>query len=366
MNDLGTDNSNSPLIEPHAALNTALCKLTGIRYPIMQSGMGWVANGKLAAAAANAGVLGMIGGATMSFEQLANEIAYVKDHTGNPFAINMRSDAPDVFERANLIIKEGVKVLTFALAPSERLVKKLKDAGIICIPSIGAKRHAEKLAGWGVDAVIVQGSEAGGHTGPIATTVLLPQITSNVDIPVIAAGGFCDGGGLMAALSFGAVGVNMGTRFLMTQESPVPEVVKAVYLKKQAGETVVTSEIDGHPHRVLRTPFIDKLVNTPSWKSLPQALVNALKLKQLTGMPLTKILKQGLEMRRQYGYGWNQIVMAANTPVLLQKTMVEGEVDYGIISGGQVTGRIEDTPTCHKLVQNIVGQANTILESFNR
>lgn len=366
MNDDSTiSTSESVQIEPHPALNTALCELTGIRYPIMQAGMGWVADGKLAAAASNAGILGMIGASTMSFKQLANEIAYVKDHTTLPYAVNMRSDAPDVFERADLMIKQGVKVATFALAPSEKLVKKLKDAGVICIPSIGAKRHADKLAGWGVDAVIVQGSEAGGHTGPIATTVLLPQITNNVDIPVVAAGGFCDGGGLMAALSFGAVGVNMGTRFLVTQESPVPDVIKAVYLEKQAGDTVVTSEIDGHPHRVLRTPFIDQLVNTPPWKSFPQAMMNALKLKQQTGMPISSMLKQGLEMRKQYGYGWNQVIMAANTPVLLQKTMVEGEVDFGIISGGQVTGLINDIPSCHDLVQSIVHQANKVLEGFS-
>ena len=364
MNDSRTNKTPSVQIEPHKALNTALCDLTGIRYPIMQAGMGWVADGKLAAAASNCGILGTIGSATMTFEELANEIAYVKDHTILPYAVNMRSDAPDVLERADLMIKEGVKIATFALAPSEKLVKKLKDAGLICIPSIGAKRHADKLASWGVDAVIVQGSEAGGHTGPIATTVLLPQITNNVDIPVIAAGGFCDGGSLMAALSFGAVGINMGTRFLVTRESPVPDSIKIVYLEKQAGDTVVTSEIDGHPHRVLRTPFINQLVNTPVWKSFPQAITNAFKLKQQTGMPITTMLKQGLEMRKQYGYGWNQVIMAANTPILLKRTMVDGEIDYGIVSGGQVTGLINDIPSCHSLVQSIVQQANKVLEGF--
>lgn len=353
------------MIKPHSALNTKLCELTGIAYPIVQPGMGWVSDGRLTAATANAGGLGVIGSATMNYAQLANEIALVKDHTTAPFGVNLRSDSPDVFDRADLMIKEGVRVATFALAPSEKLVKKLKDAGLICIPSIGAVRHAEKLAGWGVDAVTVQGGEAGGHTGAIATTILLPQIVNGVDIPVIAAGGFFDGRGLVAALSYGAAGVAMGTRFLMTSESPVPDTVKTEYLKRQAGETVVTSQIDGHPHRVLRTEFIDDLVATPAWKSVPKALINALRLKSTTGTSLSDMLKQAFAMRREHDYSWNQLVMAANTPVLLSKTMVEGEVRHGIMSSGQCVGMISDIPSCDELVQSVITGANQVLEGFS-
>lgn len=354
------------MITPHPAMNTALCKLTGVKCPIVQPGMGWVSDGRLTAATAQAGALGVIGSATMSLGQLADEIAYVKDHTEASFGVNLRSDSPDVVDRAELMIREGVRVATFALAPSEKLVKKLKDAGLICIPSIGAMRHAEKLAGWGVDAITVQGGEGGGHTGAIATTVLLPQIVNAVDIPVIAAGGFFDGRGLVAALSYGAAGVAMGTRFLMTTESPVPDQVKAQYLAKQAGETVVTSQIDGHPHRVLRTAFIDDLVQTPPWKSLPKALLNALHLKGITGMQFKDMLKQALAMRREHHYSWNQLVMAANTPILLRKTMVEGEVEHGIMSSGQCVGLIEDILSCEQLVEGIIAGANHVLEGFNR
>ena len=352
------------MIAAHPALNSQLCQLTGIKYPVVQPGMGWVADGHLTAATANAGGLGVIGSATMTLEQLVEAVAYVKDHTTQPFGVNLRSDSPDVFDRADLMIREGVKIASFALAPSEKLVKKLKDGGLICIPSIGAVRHAEKLANWGVDAVTVQGGEAGGHTGAIATTVLLPQIVNGVDIPVIAAGGFFDGRGLIAALSYGAAGVAMGTRFLMTRESPVPDVVKAEYLNKKAGETVVTSQIDGHPHRVLRTRFIDDLVATPAWQSVPKAMLNALRLKGTTGLSLLDMLKQALAMKKDHDYSWNQLVMAANTPVLLSKTMVDGEVAHGIMSGGQCVGVIDDIPSCEELMQEIISRANEVLQGF--
>lgn len=349
---------------PYKALHTTLCELTGVRYPVVLPGMGWVSDARLVAAAAQAGALSMIGSATMSLAELREAVAYVKDHTTLPFGVNLRSDAADVFGRAQLMIEQGVRVAGFALAPSEKLVKTLKDAGIICIPSIGAKRHAEKVARWGADAVIVQGGEAGGHTGSVATTVLLPQVVDAVDIPVIAAGGFCDGRGLVAALSFGAAGIAMGTRFLLTEESPVPAAVKRVYLEKGVGDTVVTDQIDGHPHRVLRTAFIDRLVSTPAWKRLPAAVANALRLKAQTGVPVTAMLRQALAMRREHDYGWNELVMAANTPVLLRKTMVDGEVEYGIISGGQVTGLIGDLPSCAVLVERIIAQADATLRGF--
>ncbi len=157
-------------------LRTALCEMVGIDYPIVQTGMGWVASAKLTSATANAGGLGIIAAGTMDMGQLADAIAETKDRTDKPFGVNLRSDSPDVFERADLMIRNGVKVASFALAPSEKLIKKLQDAGLLCIPSIGAKRHAEKVQAWGVDAVIVQGGEAGGHVGPVATTVFIPQV----------------------------------------------------------------------------------------------------------------------------------------------------------------------------------------------
>src|SRR3954447_21708406 len=159
----------------HPALDTALCRLTGIRYPIVQTGMGFVADAGLAAATSRAGGLGVIASATMSVPELAAAVRAVKEATDAPFAVNVRSDSPDVHERVDLMIQQGVRVASFALAPKRDVIARLKDAGIVCIPSIGAKRHAEKVAEWGADAVIVQGGEGGGHTGPVPTTLLLPQ-----------------------------------------------------------------------------------------------------------------------------------------------------------------------------------------------
>src|SRR5258706_12598574 len=209
----------------HAALHTRACDLFGVRYPVVQTGMGYVSNSQLTAATANAGGLGILGGGSMSYEELEAAIRAVKNLTEAPFGVNMRANQPDVDRRIDLIIREGIKVASFALAPARDLILRLKDAGVVVVPSIGAKRHAEKVAEWGVDAVIVQGSEGGGHTGPVPTSLLVPQVVDAVDIPVIAAGGYHSGRGLIAALAYGAVGIAMGTRFLLTSSSEVADNV---------------------------------------------------------------------------------------------------------------------------------------------
>jgi NAD(P)H-dependent flavin oxidoreductase YrpB (nitropropane dioxygenase family) len=326
--------------------------------------MGWVASARLVSATSNAGALGIIASATMDLAQLAEAIAETKDRTQRPFGVNLRSDAPDVFERAELMVKQGVKVASFALAPNEALMKRLKDAGLVCIPSIGAKRHAEKVAAWGADAVIVQGGEAGGHTGDVATTVLLPQVVDAVDIPVVAAGGFFDGRGLVAALAYGAAGIAMGTRFLLTTDSPVPDAIKQVYLGKRVTDTVVTTQVDGHPHRVLRTPFIDHLLRGNALSSLPRAMRNAVRFQRMLGTPWRDLLREALSMKRSQELSWSQVVMAANTPMLLKASMVDGNVDSGVMAGGQVTGVIEELPSCAELIARIVARAEDVLEGF--
>jgi NAD(P)H-dependent flavin oxidoreductase YrpB (nitropropane dioxygenase family) len=345
----------------HPALHTALCDLTGVEVPIVQTGMGWVASAKLVSATANAGGLGIIASATMDFAELEAAIAETRERTDRPFGVNLRSDAPDVFERADLMVREGVKVASFALAPSESLMKRLKDAGLVCIPSIGAKRHAEKVAAWGADAVIVQGGEAGGHTGSVPTTVLLPQVVDAVDIPVIAAGGFCDGRGLVAALAYGAAGIAMGTRFLLTSDSPVPDAVKQLYLAGGVTDTVVTTQVDGYPHRVLRTPFIERLLRTNALTSLPRAVANAFRFQRMLGTPWRDLIREALSMKRSQELGWSQTLMAANAPMLLRATMVEGRPEAGVMAAGQVSGRIEDLPSCAELIERIVREAEDVL-----
>ncbi len=236
---------------PHPRLRTRLTELTGVRYPVVQTGMGWVSGPELTAATAAAGGLGIIASATLSSEDMLAAIRAVKELTDAPFGVNIRGDAPDAMDRARTLIREGVKVASFALAPQAGVIGVLKDAGVVVIPSIGARRHAEKVQAMGADAVLVQGGEGGGHTGQVATTLLLPQVVDAVDIPVIAAGGFFDGRGLVAALAYGAEGIAMGTRFLLTSDSTVPDRVKQAYLDAPITGTVVTDAIDGVPQRVL-------------------------------------------------------------------------------------------------------------------
>src|SRR6201992_664679 len=222
-------------------LRTPLTDLVGIEHPVVQTGMGWVARGRLVAATANAGGLGILASATMTLDELATAIGKVKAATDKPFGVNIRADAGDAEDRVDLMIREGVKVASFALAPKQELISRLKEAGAVVVPSVGLAKHASKVASWGADAVIVQGGEGGGHTGPIATTLLLPSVLDAVSIPVIAAGGFFDGRGLAAALSYGAAGVALGTRFLLTSDSTVPEAGKQRYPHAGLEGTVVNT-----------------------------------------------------------------------------------------------------------------------------
>jgi NAD(P)H-dependent flavin oxidoreductase YrpB (nitropropane dioxygenase family) len=339
-------------------LRTPLCDLFGIDVPIVQTGMGWVAGPRLVSATANAGALGILASATMTLDQLARAIDEVKSRTDKPFGVNLRADAEDAGARVDLLVRSGVKVASFALAPNERQIKTLKDAGVCVVPSIGARRHAEKVAAWGVDAVIVQGGEGGGHTGPVATTLLLPQVVDAVDLPVIAAGGFFDGRGLVAALAYGAAGIAMGTRFLLTRESTVPDSVKQYYLGRSVNDTVVTTRIDGVPHRVLRTDFVDELEHTNALMALPRAARNALAFKKMSGVSFRGMLREGRAMKKEGGLRWSQVVLAANTPMLLRAGLVEGRLDAGVLSSGQVAGVVDDLPSVGELIARIMNEAD--------
>jgi NAD(P)H-dependent flavin oxidoreductase YrpB (nitropropane dioxygenase family) len=257
-----------------------------------------------------------------------------------------------------------VKVASFAQAPREDLIAALHDGGLLVMPSIGAKRHAEKVLAWGVDAVLVQGGEGGGHTGSVPTTLLLPQVVDTIGgaIPVVGAGGFFDGRGLVAALAYGAEGIAMGTRFLLTADSAVPDSVKQFYLGKAVTDTVVTTQVDGVPHRVLHTDLVDGLESTRGriW-AFPRAIRNALAFRRMTGMSLTSMIREGLAMRKSMGLTWTQTVMAANTPMLLRAALVEGKVESGVMASGQVVGLIDDLPTCQELVDRIVKEAEETL-----
>lgn len=344
-----------------SALRTPLCDLVGVEYPIVQTGMGWVSGSRLTAATAEAGGLGILAGATMTFSELEKAIHEVHDRTEAPFGVNLRSDQDDVGERIDMVARAGVQVASFANAPGEALTKRCKDAGLLVVPTVGAARHAEKCQGWGADAVIAQGHEGGGHTGPIPTTLLLPSVVDAVDVPVIAAGGYFDGRGLVAALAYGAAGIAMGTRFLLTQESTVPDEVKQVYLGTALTGTVVTDAIDGAPQRVVRTAVVEKIARGGRITGFPRAAWNAWRFRKLTGTSMRALLKEGRAMREAQDLSWGQVAMAANAPMLTRATMVEGELDAGILPTGQVVGTIDALPTVREVVERIVAEADDVL-----
>ncbi|THA77133.1 nitronate monooxygenase [Streptomyces sp. A0642] len=347
-----------------APFPTALTELTGVRYPIVQTGMGWVAGPRLVSASANAGALGILASATMTVGQLRTAVREVKSRTGAPFGVNLRADAGDAGERVKILIDEGVRVASFALAPSRDLIVRLKDAGVIVIPSVGARRHAEKVAAWGADAVMVQGGEGGGHTGEVATTVLLPQVVDAVGIPVIAAGGFHDGRGLVAALAYGAAGIGMGTRFLLTSDSTVPDAVKAKYLAATVKDVTVTDRVDGLPHRMLRTAMVDSLERSGRAASLLRALRHASAFRRETRTSWHRLLRDGMAMRHGRELTWSQVLLAANTPMLLKASLVEGRTDIGVMASGQVAGVIGDLPSCSELVARVMDEARAVLKAL--
>ncbi|WP_109506150.1 NAD(P)H-dependent flavin oxidoreductase [Nocardioides speluncae] len=335
-------------------LKTPLTELVGVRHPVVQTGMGWVSGPRLVTATANAGGLGILASATMTYDELERAIVKVKERTDQPFGVNLRADAGDAPERVELLIKYGVKLASFALAPKPELIGRLKEHGIVVMPSVGAARHAEKVAAWGADAVMMQGGEGGGHTGSVPTTLLLPSVLDAVDIPVVAAGGFFDGRGLAAALSYGAAGVGMGTRFLLTSDSAVPNEVKKRYLAAGLDGTVVTDRVDGMPHRMLRTPLVEELHETSAVKRLGPTVKRTLAFKKLSGMSWRQLAADGRAMKHGSERSWSQMVLAANTPMMLKAGLVEGDPDAGVLAAGQVVGMLDDLPSCEELIDRVV------------
>jgi NAD(P)H-dependent flavin oxidoreductase YrpB (nitropropane dioxygenase family) len=343
------------------ALHTRACELFGIEHPIVQTGMGWVAGARLTSATSAAGGLGILASATMTFDELKKAVHEVRDRTDKPFGVNLRADQADVDDRIRLLIDEGVRVASFAQAPGRELVARLKEAGVITMPTVGARRHAEKVAEWGVDAVIAQGAEGGGHTGVVPTSLLLPEVVDAVDIPVLGAGGFHDGRGLVAALAWGASGIAMGTRFLLTRESTVPDRIKQIYLETAVTGTVVTNSIDGHPQRVIRTPVVEHLEGAGRLTALPRAVRNALAFRKLTGTSLRDLIDEGRAMRKREELTWSQLAMAANAPMLTKSAMVDGRPEVGILPTGQGVGVIDELPTVAELIARIIDEATETL-----
>lgn len=328
--------------------------------------MGWVSGANLTAATSAAGGFGILAAVTMTPAQLEAAVHGVKDRTDAPFGVNFRADQPDLAERIAFVVAEGVRLVSFAGAPTKDAVARCHDAGVLVMPTVGARRHAEKVLEMGVDAVIAQGGEGGGHTGTVPTSLLLPQVVDAVgdEVPVLGAGGFHDGRGLVAALAYGADGIAMGTRFLLTQESHVPPVVKDRYTAASVFDTVVTTALDGAPQRVIRTDVVDRIERSPKLLRFPRAAMAALRFRKDTGTSLRDLLREGRAMQRNQDLTWSQVALAANAPMLIKATMVDGKPEVGILPTGQVTGVIDELPTVADLLARIEQDATKTLEAL--
>ena len=350
----------------HRALNTVMVERLGCRVPVIQTAMGWVAEPSLVVASSNAGAFGFLGAAVMTPDEARAKIKAVREGTDRPFGVNFHSFQPGAEAIVELILanREQVRAVSFGRGPNARMIGRFKDAGILCVPTVGAVKHAQKMVELGVDMVTVQGGEGGGHTGSVPTTVLLPQVLDAVDVPVIAAGGFADGRGLAAALAYGAVGIAMGTRFLLTRESPVPEVTKAAYLKATTDGIVVTTKLDGIPQRMVRTPLMDRIERSGPVAMWLRAIEAGLKMKRQTGASFTDFIRSARGMTAHGAMPLKQAMMAATMPMLIQKAVVHGDVENGVMATGVVGGRIGEVPSCAELVDQIIAEAEARLAAL--
>lgn len=348
----------------HPALKTPLTELLGCRYPIIQTAMGWVSRPELVAASCNAGAFGFLAAASLRAAEVGPAIARIRELTDRPFGVNFHLFQPGAARIVDTLIAERVRAVSFGRGPDKAAIKRFRDAGIICIPTVGAVRHAQKMVEIGVDAVTIQGGEGGGHTGSVPTTILLPQVLDAVRVPVVAAGGFSDGRGLAAALAFGAVGIAMGTRFLMTRDCPIPDTTKQRYIAAGLDDITLTTRLDGLPHRLIRNEVLARIERSGPLRMLLTAGANALRLKRLTGASLADMLHSARGLRGEGGLTFAQALMAANSPALIQRSMIAGRPDQGVMSAGVVAGVLRDLPGCADLIERIVREAEERLAAL--
>jgi NAD(P)H-dependent flavin oxidoreductase YrpB (nitropropane dioxygenase family) len=347
-----------------SALHTRLCTLLGIRYPIIQTAMGWIATPELTAATCNAGAFGMLAAATLRVEEADRAITRVKQLTDRPFGVNFLMEQPGASDIVDMIIRHDVKVASYGRAPKAQFIERFKGAGVLCIPTVGAARHAQKAVQLGADIIVAQGGEGGGHTGSVPTSILVPQVVDTVQVPVVAAGGFRDGRGLVAALAFGAAGIAMGTRFLLTKESPLPEETAKRYFAATVNDIFVTREVDGLPQRVIMNEFVGRLESSNAVSRFVRALRSGLAYRKLSGASLRDLLLSALAMRQSEGLTRTQTLMAANAPIFIRRAMVEGHPAEGVLPSGVIAGLITDRPTCAELIDRIVREAERTLAAL--
>ncbi|MEN8723761.1 MAG: nitronate monooxygenase [Alphaproteobacteria bacterium] len=350
-------------------LDTRLTRALGCDVPVIQTAMGWVATPSLVIASVNAGAFGFLAAAVMTPDECERAVIQIKQAVAaRPFGVNFHSFQPGAERIVDICIDHGVRAVSYGRSPSTKLIEKLKEAGILCVPTIGAGKHAQKAVDLGADIIVCQGGEGGGHTGDTPTWLLLAQTLDAVgaDVPVAAAGGFRDGRGLAAALAFGADGIAMGTRFLLTSDSPTPEETKARYLQASVTEIPVSTALDGLPQRMVMNETLAALEQSGKLMMLVRALKHGMAFRKVTGASLTDMIKTAWAMASKTDMTLGQTMMAGNAPVIIQKAMVDGKPDEGVLPSGQVAGLIDDLPDCATLINDIVTGAEARLKAIGQ
>lgn len=310
-------------------MKTRITELLNIKYPIFQGGMAWVADGDLAGAVSNAGGLGIIGGGNAPKEVVKANIDRVKSITKNPFGVNIMLLSPFADDIVDLVIEEGVKVVTTGAGNPGKYMERLHAAGIIVIPVVPSVALAKRMEKLGVDAVITEGMEAGGHIGKLTTMTLVRQVVESISIPVIAAGGIADGRGAAAAFMLGAEAIQVGTRFVVAKESNAHQNFKDKILKAKDIDTVVSAQVVGHPVR-----------------SLKNKLTSA----------YAKAEKEFLADRKSAG---DIEEMGAGA---LRNAVVEGDVEHGSVMAGQIAGLVQKEESCQDIIEDLFYGAADIIQ----
>ncbi|MBQ4100730.1 MAG: enoyl-[Oscillospiraceae bacterium] len=308
-------------------LNTKLCEIIGTKYPIIQGGMAWIADAELAAAVSNAGGLGLIAAANAPVDYVREQIRKAKSLTDKPFGVNVIMLSPYADEIAQLMIDEKVPVVTTGAGNPSKYISAWKEAGIKVLPVVPSVALAKRMERNGADAVIVEGTEAGGHIGEITTMCLVPQVADAVSIPVVAAGGIADARGILASFVLGASGVQMGTLFLSAEECNIHQNYKDMVVDAKDTDTIVTGRINGHPARSLKCRFTKKLA---------EAEISGKSKEELEEMMIGS----------------------------LKKAVLDGNADEGTFMAGQIAGLIKEVKPASKIIESLVADTKKILENF--
>lgn len=335
-------------------MKTRITELLGIEYPIIQAGMTFVSYLPLVVAVSEAGGLGILTCSDQTPEEVRANIRKVRELTSKPFGVNLVPYTPGYKDFCKVILEEKVPVFSHGLGNPFKLLGVKKPAGMIFMPTVGSTRQAVMMEREGADAIVVHGFEGGGHVGYIATTVLLPKVAETVKIPIVAAGGFCDGKGLVAALALGADGIAMGSRFCATKECPVHEDVKKALTEAREEDAIVSFRYDGLR---LRSIPGDGLKNYRGWWSRPWEIIPSIFSMKGAFKSSYKELWEGSRELMRYKIPLMQFVCGCTK---IRETLSDGEVKGGIIPSGQVAGRFRDIPTCHDLIQRIMAEAEQV------